>query len=336
MKILIAEDDPVSLRILATILNNWGHEVVIADNGLDAWAALQQDDAPRLAILDWMMPGIEGPEVCRRVRLNDKTAPVYIILLTSLKDKERMVEGLEAGADDYLVKPFDRNELRVRLQAGARIVELQNSLAERVCELEAAVAERKQAETALRNLSLTDELTGLYNRRGFFNLAEHHLKAARRGGQASLLLYADLDGLKEINDTLGHREGSLAIARTAEILRQTFRTSDIICRLGGDEFAILAQNVSSDGLENMIARLEENLRANSKQHKHGYKLSLSVGTVWIANDNNLTIDQLVDRADKLMYEQKRRKKQLAISILLPGYDDSTNQPSVGQKLRLIR
>ena len=203
MRILIAEDDPVSSRVLATTLTKWGHEVVTTENGLEAWAALQKDDAPRLAILDWMMPGIEGPEVCRRVRRNFKTAPTYLILLTALQDKEQMVEGLEAGADDYLTKPFDRSELRVRLQAGARIVALQCSLAQRVQELEAAIAERKRAEHALRNLSLTDDLTGLYNHR-VFNLAEHHLKTARRARQSSLLLYADLDGLKEINDLLRH------------------------------------------------------------------------------------------------------------------------------------
>lgn len=166
MRILIAEDDPVSSRVLATTLTKWGHEVVTTDNGLEAWAALQKDDAPRLAILDWMMPGIEGPEVCRRVRRNFKTAPAYVMLLTALHSKEQMVEGLEAGADDYLTQPFDRNELRVRLQAGARIIELQGRLAQRVRELEAAIAECKQAEKALRNLTLTDDLTGLYNHRG--------------------------------------------------------------------------------------------------------------------------------------------------------------------------
>jgi len=294
--------------------------VLTTENGLEAWAALQKDDAPRLAILDWMMPGIEGPEVCRRVRRNFKTAPTYLILLTALQDKEQMVEGLEAGADDYLTKPFDRSELRVRLQAGARIIELQGSLAQRVRELESAIAERKQAEKALRNLTLTDDLTGLYNHRGFFNLAEHHLKTARRARQSSLLLYADLDGLKEINDTFGHSEGSLAIAKTAEVLRQTFRNSDIVSRLGGDEFAILAQNVPNHEVETVIARLEGNLSTENKLNQHSYQLSLSMGTVWIAHDSNLSIDQLVDQADQAMYDHKRSKKQLANSIVQVGFE----------------
>jgi diguanylate cyclase (GGDEF)-like protein len=326
MRILIAEDDPVSSRVLATTLSKWEHDVVTVNNGLEAWAALQKDDAPRLAILDWMMPGLEGPEVCRRVRRNIKTAPTYLILLTALSHKEQMVQGLEAGADDYLTKPFDRNELRVRLQAGVRIVELQGSLAQRVQELEAAIVERKRAEDALRNLSLTDDLTGLYNHRGFFNLAQHHLKTARRTGQDSLLLYADLDGLKEINDTFGHSEGSLVIAKTAEVLRKTFRNSDIVSRLGGDEFAILAQNVSSDEVANIMARLEENLRTNSAPNKHCYQLSLSVGAVWIAHNSNLSMDQLVKQADKAMYDHKRSKKLLSNAIVHAGSEPKEDWP----------
>jgi diguanylate cyclase (GGDEF)-like protein len=314
MRILIAEDNPVSSRVLATTLTKWGHDVIATDNGLAAWAALQKDDAPRLAILDWMMPGIEGPEVCRRVRRNIKTAPIYLILLTAQSHKEQMVEGLEAGADDYLSKPFDRNELRVRLYAGARIVGLQSSLAQRVQELEAAIAERKRAENALRNLTLTDDLTGLYNHRGFFTLAEHHLKTARRAGQSSLLLYADLDGLKEINDNFGHSEGSLAIAKTAGVLKQTFRDSDIVARLGGDEFAVLAQNVPCDEVNNILARLEENFFTENKQ-KNCYQLSLSVGAVWIAHDSNLSVDHLIGNADKAMYDHKRSKKQSPGSIV---------------------
>lgn len=260
MKILIAEDDPVSSRILATTLTKWGHEVVCTDNGFAALSELQKDDVPHLAILDWMMPGLEGPGVCRRIRGESKTSSTYIILLTALAAKEQMVSGLDSGADDYLTKPFDRNELRVRLKAGERIVELQSSLVQRVKQLEEAIGEREAAEKALLNLTLTDDLTGLYNRRGFFTLAERKLTAARRAGRSSWLFYADLDGLKLINDTFGHQEGSVAITTTADILGRTFRNSDVVSRLGGDEFAILAQNASANDTGIIIARLEENLR----------------------------------------------------------------------------
>ena len=309
MKILIAEDDPVSSRVLSTTLIKWGHEVVATGNGLEAWQALQEDNAPQLAILDWMMPGMAGPEVCRKVRQEITTSPIYLILLTAMSRKQDVVAGLEAGADDYLTKPFDRHELRVRLQAGVRIVELQSSLRERVRELEGAIVERQRAEDALRNLTMTDDLTGLYNHRGFFTLAEHHVKTARRTGQGSFLIYADMDGLKQINDRFGHTEGSLAIAKTAEILRQTFRDSDIVARLGGDEFVILAPDISARGSDSIIGHLRENLLRYNEQRKHSYQLALSIGAVRVDPNTDSTIEELIAQADVAMYEHKRNKKR---------------------------
>ena len=308
MRILIAEDDPVSSRLLATTLTKWGHEVVVTATGLEAWAALREQDAPLLAILDWMMPGMNGVEVCRKVRQEISDSPIYIILLTALNRKEDLIQGLEAGADDYLTKPFNRHELRVRLKVGGRIVELQSTLRERVRELEQAIVERKRAEDELRNLSLTDNLTGLYNHRGFFTLADHQTKSARRTGQSSLLIYADMDGLKQINDTFGHNEGSLAIAKTAEILRLTFRDSDILARLGGDEFAILAPAVSRQQTDIIIARLRVNIAVHNLQAKLGYQLSLSIGAVVIDHRNGSSIEELMVEADRAMYADKRSKR----------------------------
>jgi len=141
MRILIAEDDPVSRLVLTTNLTNWGHEVVTAVNGKEAWLASQEEDAPRLVILDWMMPEMEGPEVCRRIRKVPATIPPYIILLTAKQGTIEVVEGMQAGADDYLTKPYHRDELRVRVQVGVRMIELQMKLADRIIELERA-AER--------------------------------------------------------------------------------------------------------------------------------------------------------------------------------------------------
>ena len=139
MRILIAEDDPVSRHVLTANLINWGHEVVSAVNGLEAWRASQEEDAPRIAILDWMMPEMEGPEVCRRMRELPAIIPPYIILLTARQGAKEVVEGMQAGADDYLTKPYHRDELRVRLQVGVRMIELQTKLAERIGELEEAL-----------------------------------------------------------------------------------------------------------------------------------------------------------------------------------------------------
>lgn len=139
MRILIAEDDLVSRHVLTTNLVNWGHEVVAVENGLEAWQASQLNEAPRLIILDWMMPEMEGPEVCRRIRESPATIPPYIILLTARQGTKEVVEGMQAGADDYLTKPYHRDELRVRVQVGVRMVELQMKLADRIGKLEEAL-----------------------------------------------------------------------------------------------------------------------------------------------------------------------------------------------------
>ena len=143
MRILIADDDAVSRRLLERTLEGWGYEVVVASDGTGAWASLSGDDPPQLAVLDWMMPGFHGPELCRRARALRGHAPVYVILLTSRGERSDVVEGLEAGADDYVVKPFDKAELRARLRVGARVLHLQLSLADRVRELEEALSKVK-------------------------------------------------------------------------------------------------------------------------------------------------------------------------------------------------
>jgi phosphoserine phosphatase RsbU/P len=148
-RILIAEDDAVSRTVLDRTLRGWGHDVVVTQTGSDAWEALLDDDAPRLAILDWMMPGLEGPEVCRRVRALARPIPTYIILLTARGQTDDIVVGLDSGADDYITKPFDRQELRSRIRVGERVLALQKGLADRVRELEEALGHVKELKGLL-------------------------------------------------------------------------------------------------------------------------------------------------------------------------------------------
>jgi phosphoserine phosphatase RsbU/P len=149
MRILIAEDEAVSRRLLQQTLQRWGYEVVVASDGTEAWRSLSSVDAPQLAIVDWMMPGIDGVELCQRVRALDAKLPTYIVLLTSRSTREDVVAGLQAGADDYVVKPFDEAELRARVQVGVRVVQLQLSLADRVRDLEDALSRVKQLQGLL-------------------------------------------------------------------------------------------------------------------------------------------------------------------------------------------
>ncbi|MGB7922667.1 MAG: diguanylate cyclase [Pyrinomonadaceae bacterium] len=325
MKILIAEDETVSRRVLKMTLESWGHEVIEACDGAAAWRLLQSANAPKLAILDRGMPLMDGIAVCRQARQHLSATPVYIILLTAKSSKHDIVVGFEAGADDYVTKPFDRDELHARVEVGIRIVELQRSLAQRVEELEQALGELKQAQEMLRNLTLTDDLTGLYNRRGFFTLADQHLKSARRTKSEASLIYTDMDGLKTINDTHGHEEGSKTLKEVADILRRTFRRSDIIARIGGDEFVILETYAGrTDAPESSISRLQENLRLRNAENAHAYELSLSIGIVREGLETYPTVEALLMRGDELMYEAKRSKHRQRETLIKPSEMSATD------------
>jgi len=302
VRILIAEDETVSRRVLKMTLESWGHEVIEARDGAVALQILQNDSPPKLAILDLSMPEMDGIKVCKQVRQNSSATPTYIILLTANTRKELIVTGLEAGADDYVTKPFDTDELHARVKVGMRMVDLQMSLAQRVAELELA-------QESLRNLSLTDDLTGLYNRRGFFALAKQQLSSARREGRHASLVYIDMDGLKRLNDTHGHEIGSRVIQEVGDILRETFRSSDLIARIGGDEFVVF--ETSNDQIDEGtdVQRLQDYVTRHNAQQARDYEISLSIGVASMDSDSSMTLEELLKNGDKTMYQQKRNKRR---------------------------
>ena len=223
MRALIAEDDSISRRMLEAFLVKWGYEVMVAKEGEEAWGMLQENDAPQLAILDWMMPGRAGIDICRSVRQMEGRPSIYIILLTARGHKKDMVEGLEAGADDYVTKPFDPFELRARLRAGQRIVELQEQLV--------------QAREALRDQASRDPLTGLWNHGTIIAILRKEVARASRTHGPFALAMADVDRFKTINDTYGHPAGDAVLREASRRLRGAMRTYDSLGRYGGDELA---------------------------------------------------------------------------------------------------
>jgi two-component system, cell cycle response regulator len=232
MKILIADDDPVARRLLERTLQRLGHEVIAVTEGTVALDMLLDPAGPRMAILDWMMPGLDGLAVCRAVR--EREAPyVYLILLTARDGNDDVVAGLIAEADDYLTKPFDVRELNARIQSGERILELEAKLL--------------NAEKDLRHEATHDRLTGLWNRGMVFDDLERTVKRVRRTGEHLTVALADVDHFKAVNDTYGHGAGDRVLRETAHRIRASLRDGDAVGRYGGEEFLIVLASRDSEG-----------------------------------------------------------------------------------------
>ncbi|HEY4359769.1 MAG TPA: diguanylate cyclase [Bryobacteraceae bacterium] len=228
MRILIADDSIVSRHLLDATLRKWGYEVVVACDGAEAWNALQGENPPNIAILDWVMPGLTGPEVCKRVRENSHDAEgnyTYILLLSSKSQKEDLIEGLESGADDYLTKPFDQHELKVRLRAGKRIIDLQREL----------LAAREE----LREQATKDFLTRLWNRSSILDILQRELTRGARENRPVGVVLTDLDRFKSVNDSFGHFAGDAVLREFSRRMVQCIRPYDSIGRYGGEEFLVI-------------------------------------------------------------------------------------------------
>jgi two-component system cell cycle response regulator len=227
MRILIADDSIVSRHLLDATLRKWGYEVVVACDGVEAWNVLQDSEGPMVAILDWVMPGMTGPEVCRRVREREKEKDTYtyLLLLTSKSLREDLIEGMESGADDYITKPFDQHELKVRLRAGTRIIDLQRELV--------------AAQEALREQATKDFLTCIWNRSSILDILQRELTRGVRESRPVGVVLADLDHFKSVNDTYGHFAGDAVLREFTRRMQSSIRPYDAIGRYGGEEFLII-------------------------------------------------------------------------------------------------
>jgi len=299
MRALIADDDPVTRAILIKALKPWNMEVTVAADGAEAWEALSSGQPPEIAIVDWMMPGMDGIELCRRVREYPALAGIYVILLTGRGSRMDLVAGLDAGADDYMVKPIDTEELRARVQVGMRVANLQGRLAERVVELQGA-------RDHLARLVSTDALTNLYSRRWWFELAATEFSRCRRYDRSFSVMVIDLDYFKQVNDTFGHDAGDKLLRAFADMLQVECRQSDILGRLGGEEFAILVPETPVGAAQKLASRIGDACRAVKVVTPAGDEVtcSCSIGLSQVQNDDD-DIDDVLRRADAALYEAKR-------------------------------
>src|SRR5579863_2832234 len=248
MRILIADDDRMSCRLLQKTLEREGFDVSAVENGRSALQLLSQPDGPRLALLDWMMPEIDGPGVCREVRKDHERPYVHIILLTSRVSKQDVVAGLEAGADDYLTKPWDPAELVARLRVGQRILQLEDRLVE--------------ARETMRFKATHDPLTSLFNRGIIADLLARELTRTRREKGCTVVMLGDLDHFKSVNDQYGHVVGDEVLREVARRLLASVRSYDFVGRYGGEEFLIVLNNCDPD---QAVARAEE-VRSGIAKH----------------------------------------------------------------------
>jgi len=278
-RVLIVDDDKNLLKFIRAALESEGYQCETAMSPLSALELVGKGSFD-IMITDIVLPEMNGLELTKKAK---KVKPrLAIIIATGYIDAFSYDEAIEAGASDFLKKPFTVKELTARAKH-VKIVE------------------------EMRNLVLRDELTGLYNRRGFFTLVEHQLKLAKRKKTGMFLLYADLDDLKSINDTWGHREGDTALTETAKILRKNYRESDIIARIGGDEFVVFPAGTSDDDSEKILDRLHNAFLHHCAQSIPAYKLSISAGISFYNPDSPCSIDELLALGDRSMYERKMKK-----------------------------
>lgn len=296
MRILIAEDDLTARTILIGLLKKWGYDLCVVVDGPTAWKTLQQTDAPLLVILDWMMPGMDGLEVTRQVRARLTEQPPYIILITGRDQKGDISIGLEAGANDYIKKPFDHDELLARIRVGQRSLELQ--------------ASNLESKQLLARLAIYDSLTGILNRRGLLDQFLRELARVRRGvlrSDDALLSvgFFDIDSFKLINDQHGHQVGDEVLKGVVGLITSQLRVYDIFGRLGGDEFLVIAPETNGEKSGCLYERLLTTVN-ESVIHTSAGELSITLSLGVVSPGPNEELEKILDRADKAMYQAKRR------------------------------
>ena len=304
MKILIAEDDMTSRLVLGATLKKLGHEVTAASDGQEAWNAIEQEHFPVL-ISDWMMPGLDGLELCRLIRGVPRSQYTYIILLTALGGKGSYLDGMDAGADDFVTKPFDEEQLVARLRVAARILDLHETL---------------------RTQAMYDGLTGLLNRTAITDRLNSEMERAAREGQPLSVVLLDLDHFKQVNDTHGHASGDAVLREAARRMKDSMRGYDTVGRYGGEEFLIVAPASAAEDSLKLAERIRDCIaRAPIDTPNGPLEVTCSLGAAVACLTPREETNALIGRADAALYRAKangRNRVEVAGEAELPDVLDN--------------
>lgn len=308
MKILVAEDALVSRRLLQKVFEEWGHEVFAVENGGEAWEILQKENI-KFVIADWMMPEMDGITLCKKIRSTESLGYIYFILLTSKDRKEDLIEGLGAEIDDYVIKPFEREELRGRVRTGERILKLEKELIDKNEKL-------VNLNIKLEHLACIDPLMDIGNRRRFYEMMQKMHHRACRYDYIYSLIMCDIDNFKAYNDTYGHLEGDNVLKKVANTLKSSIRKSDELYRYGGEEIVIIlpAQNLEATFIA--AERCRKDIEALCIEHKSSDKgiLTMSCGiSAFDKECEDTKWESVLDRADKALYKAKAAGKNQTCS-----------------------
>ena len=316
LRILAVDDDPVSLRLLEHHLLRDGHEVVKATDGKAA-LELALKANPQMVVTDWMMPEMTGIELCKALRRTKEGRAIYVLLLTGREDEDRVVEGFNAGADEYVVKPFNPKILLARVGAGQRMIEMREQSERDRQQRERQVAEMAVLNRKLKAAAMTDVLTRLPNRRYAMRRLEADLASAQRSGQDLTLIGIDIDKFKLVNDQHGHDVGDRVLQEVASVLRHETRKGDVVCRLGGEEFLVVCSNCNRDVGHATAERIREAVEEHVIGGGFDRAVTISLGVASLS-EGAKTVDELLKSSDERVYHSKNGGRNRVTSTDLPA------------------
>ena len=303
LRVLIVDDDAATLRLLEVMLKSAGHSVQTARNGVEAMVLIKQQP-PQLLVSDWLMPEMDGLTLCRKLRANINFRNIYVVILTSQENPNKLIEAFEAGADDYLSKPIVHKVLLARLRAAQRVIQMQEELARDREQLQRLANELLTANQQLQELALTDALTGLPNRRAAMQRLEQEWTSLHRSAHPLTCMILDIDHFKRVNDHYGHPIGDLVLKKIAQTLRSSARAQDVVCRFGGEEFLVICPDSDLEDSYRCAERLRLQVASLILlELDPPLQLTISIG-LGAVKDRAGTLEQLLVRVDKQLYLAK--------------------------------